>query len=215
MEDMHDGETSTKKIMGLWFSIHFRNSLDFRQNTGRPGMEEIKGQTINISEWLDFSFYDMVLFWNEQKTDMTEDQRLLGHWLGIAHRIGSNMTYSILTQSGRVIARLTVQHVKTTDLQQPTIQTKIEEFEEVIKATLSEDKFVIEEPGFFYMDDDDDDDDQINGVILTDEEYGDLIQEPTPDVDDVEKYDKYLNAEFVINRGDEPIRVREQVSPNR
>jgi hypothetical protein len=178
-------------------------------------MEEIKGQTIDISEWLDFSFYDLEWFWNEQKTDMTEDQRLLGHWLGIAHRIGSNMTYSILTQSGRVIARLTVQHVKTTDLQQPTIQTKIEEFEEVIKATLSEDKFVIEEPGFFYMDDDDDDDDQINGVILTDEEYGDLIQEPTPDVDDVEKYDKYLNAEFVINRGDEPIRVREQVSPNR
>jgi hypothetical protein len=41
-----------------------------------------------------------------------------------------------------------------------------------------------------------------------DEEYGDMIQEPMSDVDDVETYDKYLNAEFVINRGDERIRVR-------
>jgi hypothetical protein len=60
-------------------------SIIARQSTGRPGMEEIKGQTIDISEWLDFSFYDLVWFWNEQKTDMTENQRLLGHWLGIVH----------------------------------------------------------------------------------------------------------------------------------
>jgi hypothetical protein len=64
-----------------------------------------------------------------------------------------------------------------------------------------EDNFVIEDPGFFYLDDDND---RIDGIVPTDEEYGDMIQEPTPDV---ETYDKYLNAEFVINRGDEPICV--------
>jgi hypothetical protein len=99
MEDMHDGTTDTKTIMGLWFSIHFRNSLDYCSSKyGKTGMEEIKGQTIDIAEWLDFSFYDLVWFWNEQKTDMTEDQRLLGYWLGIAHRIGSDLTYWVLTQ---------------------------------------------------------------------------------------------------------------------
>jgi hypothetical protein len=96
--------------------------------------------------------------------------------------------------------------VTATDLQQPTIQTKVRDFEEAVKARLSEDNFVIEEPGFFYMDDDDDD--RIDRVIPTDEEDGDLIQESMPDIDDVELYDKYLNAEFVINRGDEPVRVR-------
>jgi hypothetical protein len=35
-------------------------SIIARQSTGRPGMEEIKGQTIDISEWLDFSFYDFI-----------------------------------------------------------------------------------------------------------------------------------------------------------
>jgi hypothetical protein len=65
---------------------------------------------------------------------MTEDQRLLGHWLRIAHRIGSDLTYWILTQNGRVIARSTLQHVMTTDLQQPTIQMKVKEFEEAVRV---------------------------------------------------------------------------------
>jgi hypothetical protein len=86
-------------------------------------MEEIKGQTIDISEWLDFSFYNLVWYCNEQKTDMTDDQRLLGHWLGIAHRIGSDLTTCwILTKGGHVIARSTVQHVTTTELQQSMIR---------------------------------------------------------------------------------------------
>jgi hypothetical protein len=29
-----------------------------------------------------------------------------------------------------------------------------------------------------------------------------MIPEPKPDVDDVETYDKYLNAEFIVNRAD-------------
>jgi hypothetical protein len=126
MEDMDDRATSTKTIMDYGF-VYISEILSIiaRQSTGRPGMEEIIGQTIDILERLDFSFYDLVWFWNEQKMDMTEDQRLLGHWLGIAHRMGSDLTYWILTQNGRVIARSMVQHVMTTDLQQPTIQTKV------------------------------------------------------------------------------------------
>jgi hypothetical protein len=30
---------------------------------GRPGMEEIMGQTIDKCEWLDFDFYDHVWYW--------------------------------------------------------------------------------------------------------------------------------------------------------
>jgi hypothetical protein len=69
-----------------------------------------------------------------------------------------------------------------------------------------EDNFVIKQPGFFYIDDNDDDRD--NGIIPSDEEYGDMIQEPMAEVDDTETYNKYLNAEFIINRADEPVRVR-------
>jgi hypothetical protein len=85
-------------------------------------MEEVKGETIDISEWLDFEFYDYVWYWDEKKMDMTQEQRLVGRWLGIAHRIGSNMTYWILTKNGKVIARSTVQHITTADMAQPAIQ---------------------------------------------------------------------------------------------
>ena len=63
------------------------------------------GQTIDISEWLYFEFYDLVWYWDERKADMADDPKMIGRWLGIAHRVGSNMTYWILTQCGKVIAR--------------------------------------------------------------------------------------------------------------
>jgi hypothetical protein len=34
-------------------------SITARSTTGRPGLEEIKGDTINISEWLDFEFFQI------------------------------------------------------------------------------------------------------------------------------------------------------------
>jgi hypothetical protein len=45
-----------------------------RASTGRPGMEKFTGNTINISEWLDFEFYDLVWYWNEAKMDFAVDQ---------------------------------------------------------------------------------------------------------------------------------------------
>jgi hypothetical protein len=94
MENVYDRKASTKRLWdyGLTYISEIL-SIIARPSTGRPGMEEIKGQTINNSEWLDFLFYDLIWYWNEHKTDMTDYQRLLGHWLGIAHRIRSDLTY--------------------------------------------------------------------------------------------------------------------------
>ena len=41
--------------------------------------------------------------------DMNEEQATTGRWLGIAHRVGSDMTYWVLTESGKMLARSTVQ----------------------------------------------------------------------------------------------------------
>ena len=91
-------------------------SLLARGHDQRPGIERIMGQTVDISEWLDFDFYDRVWYWDEPKTDMTNEQARIGRWLGIAHRVGSDMTYWVLTESGRVIARSTVQHITISDM---------------------------------------------------------------------------------------------------
>jgi hypothetical protein len=58
----------------------------------RPGIERITGNTIDISEWLDFDFFERVWYWDQKKMDMTEEQARIGRWLGISHRLGSDMT---------------------------------------------------------------------------------------------------------------------------
>jgi hypothetical protein len=62
---------------------------------GSPGLEEIKGDMIDISEWVDFEFYDYVWYWDETEMDMMNNQQLIGRWLGFVHHIGSNKTYWI------------------------------------------------------------------------------------------------------------------------
>jgi exo-beta-1,3-glucanase (GH17 family) len=82
-------------------------------------------------EWLDFEFYNYAWYWDEKNMDMTQEQWLIGHWLGIAHRIGSNMTYWV-TKSGKVIEHSTVQHITTTDMAQPAIQDSVRVFDTAV-----------------------------------------------------------------------------------
>ncbi len=50
-------------------------------------MEQVTGETLDISEYLDFGFYDHVSFWDN--AGLGEIQ--LGRWLGVSHRVGSLM----------------------------------------------------------------------------------------------------------------------------
>jgi hypothetical protein len=152
-------------------------------------------------------FYDQVWYWDEKKTDMNTEQRKIGRWLGIAHRVGSEMTYWILTKGAMVIARSTIQHITTTDMEQDAIKAAVQAFDTTIEARLSDENFTINEPGIFYMDDDDADDAN-EQMIPNDEEYGDMLQDPKPDIDDIEIYNKYLNSEFVVDRGGEQVRAK-------
>jgi hypothetical protein len=138
---------------------------------------------------------------------MTEEQRLIGRWLGIAHRVGSDMTYWILTKSGRVIARSTVQHITTTDMQQESIRQLMNVFDTSIAARFADEHFILLEPGLFYLEDMESPDPADDPNIPTDAEYGDMLQEPRPDVD-VDTYDRYLSAEIIVNRDGEPMRAR-------
>ncbi|KAI2489369.1 hypothetical protein MHU86_25224 [Fragilaria crotonensis] len=109
----------------------------------RPGVERLTGDTVDISEWLDFYFYDRVSYWDEKKMDMTDDQAKIGRWLGIAHRVGSNMTYWILTESGTAIARSTVQHLTTADMATAAMQTRLQTFDANLPTCLEDENFQI------------------------------------------------------------------------
>jgi hypothetical protein len=52
---------------------------------GRSGHEEVTGNTPNISEWLDFEFYDIVWWWDRpNKPNVTDETKRLARWLGVS-----------------------------------------------------------------------------------------------------------------------------------
>ena len=72
--------------------------------SGRTALEQLTGETPEISEYLDFTFYDWC--WYNDNAGLGETK--LGQWLGVSHRVGSLMSYWILTQKGNVISHTTV-----------------------------------------------------------------------------------------------------------
>lgn len=85
-----------------------------RYSNGRTPLEIITGETPDISEYMDFGFYDWVIFRSNAGLGPAE----LGRWLGVSHRIGKMMSYWILPPSGIPISCVTVQRL--TELEKDT-----------------------------------------------------------------------------------------------
>ena len=66
------------EIMSLTSNSSF--SLD-----GQTPLEQITGETPDISEYLDFSFYNWV--WKKDNAGLGDN--LIGCWLGVAHQVGN------------------------------------------------------------------------------------------------------------------------------
>ena len=75
-----------------------------RYAQSRTGLEIITWETLDISEYVDFSFYDWVTY----RANAGLGELSLGRWLGVSRKIGQLMSYWILTINGRVISCTTV-----------------------------------------------------------------------------------------------------------
>jgi hypothetical protein len=82
------------------------------QLEGRTPLEQVTGETPDISEYLDFSFYGWIFY----RENAGVGDNMFGHWLGVSQHIGNLMLFWILTPNGRVISRTTVQHVTNLEL---------------------------------------------------------------------------------------------------
>jgi hypothetical protein len=90
----------------LEYIISICQFLILRAADDRSLMEVITGETMDISEFMDFDFYQFVKY-RDAKYDR-DDPVQLGRWLGIVHEVGTPMTYWILKGNGQVICRSTV-----------------------------------------------------------------------------------------------------------
>jgi hypothetical protein len=71
-------------------------------------LQKVTGETVDISNYLDFGFYDHVVY--RDNAGLSESK--IGRWLGVAKNVGTMLTFYVLTQTGQVVSRSSVERVK-------------------------------------------------------------------------------------------------------
>jgi hypothetical protein len=133
----------------LWdFGLVYESELLSRMARGdnwRTRYEVVIGQMPDISEWLDFEFYNLV-WWLERfkKPIITDNQRRLARWLGVSHRVGSDLCYWLITECGKIIAKMSVEHVTRDDHLQADKKAEIEAFNQRLEESLGNTNFIID-----------------------------------------------------------------------
>jgi hypothetical protein len=84
----------------------------------RIPVEHYTGHTPNITALCTYSFYDYCWYWSSEE-GFPDQQRVLGHWLGVSHDISRPLTYFVLPKSCRQIARLSITPVTPDELLEP------------------------------------------------------------------------------------------------
>ncbi len=120
---------------------------------GRTGYEQVTGKTPDISKFLDFDFYDLVWYHPGVHPSISEDNQVLGRWLGVSHRIGSDMCYWVMGRDGIPIAETTIQHVTCDDMLDVNIAAQIKQFDEDLRARLDDSNFKLQGMNEFAFDD--------------------------------------------------------------
>jgi hypothetical protein len=150
-------------------------------NDRRTGYEEVTGQTPDISEWLDFKFYDLVWWWHlPSKPNVTDNPQRLAHWLGVSHHVGSDLCYWLVTDTGKLVSNSSVQQVTRDDYLQEDIKKQIDELNKKLKERLNDKNFLLFNEGFqgMYIEDIEDLMESHSSVIHeetntpSDEDYG-------------------------------------------
>jgi hypothetical protein len=167
---------------------------------GRTPMEQITGETPDISEYLDFSFYDWVWF----KENAGVGDNSCGRWLGVSHRVGNLMSNWVLTDNGRVISRTTVQRITNLELGTTEVKERCKRYNERIAELLNDANHIIQGDGERQLQDWDDctldsDEDFANEFnnVVSDSQIPEADETFTPDVFD----DTYLQKEIAVARG--------------
>ena len=130
-------ETATP--IRIWdYSWEYEANLYSLTASGNPvldgvtGFEKVHGYTPNISEYLNFQWYDWVWF-----TDGTSSDNLrIGRWCGPAHTCSQGFAYHVLTDKGNMITRSSVFPMTNDEMTSPALTKRREEFTTSMEAVI-------------------------------------------------------------------------------
>jgi hypothetical protein len=199
-----------KILIRLWdFAFVWICEIYSRQSYkgGRTGLEKITGDTVDISEWIDFSFYDLIWYWD---TPHADENPKIGRWIGVSHRVGSALCYWVVNSNGKLLARTTVQHVTADEMATDEVKQKIASYTSGLERFLGDSAYVSDLDGFdqFVNDDEPDPfDTWRESQAMQGLEEPPLVDE-APDIDDIvnshdpvgasDAYHSYLGAEVLL-----------------
>jgi hypothetical protein len=165
---------------------------------GACPLEEVTGETVNISEYLNFGFYDQLSFKENAGLGVTS----IGRWLGVSHRVGGLISYWVLTMQGTVISRTTVQRVTNLEKETDEVKAAVIEFEGEISHRFKEEEDLAydgakpnPEDWSEYLQYDPDFQQEFDNIV-NDPGILEADKDFTPDV----VYGTYLNMELAIPR---------------
>ena len=165
---------------------------------GKTPLGKLTGETPDISQYLDFGWYDWVWF----KENAGLDVPRIGRFLGIAHSSSNLMTFHILPESGIPIMAGTVQRVTELEKATDAAQQRMRQFNQKIQDKFKEGRLAsgdspqLDDWSDLFEDDPD-----------FAEEFNRLFDNAeVPEADDVfdpDCYDNYLQMEVAIDKGGE------------
>ena len=168
-----------------------------KYSNGRTPIEIITGDTPDISEFIDFGFYD----WCHYRTNAGLGEPELGRWLGISHRVGKLMSYWILPKSGIPISATTVQRVTNLEKQTDAFKSTMNDFQKQLER-----KWDVASATFTAPDD--------SNLLSLDDEDKSFLDEfnrvidskDIPNAEDLSARDPYINMELGFNREEDGYR---------
>lgn len=116
-----------------WVSeIGNRTVNSSRYSKERTPIECVTGETPDISEYIDFGFYDYVVF----RSNAGLGESSIGRWLGVSHSIGKLMSYWILPESAIPISCTTVQRLTRLEMQTDEWKARMLDYESKIEPRM-------------------------------------------------------------------------------
>lgn len=156
----------------------------------------------------------LLMIYHLDNAPFPKPRRVLGRWLGVAHRVGQALCYWVLTNTGKVITHTTIQKLTSDELHDPLIANDIESFDKNIEVILKQDHDKpLDDIGNIYLQDVD-----IKSLQDVDEDTvipldNDAVMPEADVTPDVDSYNKYLAARVILPRGD--VLERETITPGR
>jgi hypothetical protein len=99
--------------------------------------EIVGGFTPNISDYAQFNWYEYVWIY-DPTVQFPADARKLARWIGVAHDVGNPMTFWVLPQSCKVLARSSVSSLTDDELADPSVQARMAELDASIREKIGD-----------------------------------------------------------------------------